>query len=120
MEPHIPRGAIVFTEETKFAKEGEVITYKLPNLSLATHRVVTVEKLGWERIYHTKGDANAYPDEIAVGSNEIVGKVVFTLPYVGYILQLLISPLFLLFFFYLPIGFTFGASLKKFVNHIHA
>jgi signal peptidase len=120
MSPRIPKGTVVFIQEIKSAKVGEVITYKLPNQTLVTHRVISMEKLGWEPVYQTKGDANEFPDDIVVGPDETVGKVIFTLPYLGYALQLMISPLFLLFFFYLPIGYAFGSYTKKFVNQIRS
>ncbi|HDQ88596.1 MAG TPA: signal peptidase I [candidate division WWE3 bacterium] len=117
MEPRIPKGSLILIEKTTSAKKGEVITFRVDSGSLITHRVIEIEKLGWDKLYYTKGDANDSPDGIALSSTDIVGKVVFTLPYIGYVLKFAVSPLFLLFLFYIPIGYTFGSLIKKFVNH---
>ncbi len=118
MEPKIPQGSLVLVGTETTARKGEVITYKTEKGSLVTHRVVEIEKVGWENFYKTKGDANEFLDNMLVSSHDIKGKVVFVLPYLGYVIKFLISPLSLLFFFYIPIGYAFGGVIKKFVNQI--
>ena len=71
MEPEIPTGAVVFTKEGEFSpKKGDIITFHNGD-TVVTHRVVKKEK----DIFITKGDAN--------------GRVVFHLPYLGYVIHFL-------------------------------
>lgn len=81
MEPAVKTGGLVFTDtRQKDPKIGDIITYQIKN-SKVTHRVVRKE--GKDLI--TKGDANDGEDPAAVGSEQIIGKVVFTIPFVGYV-----------------------------------
>ena len=118
MEPKIPQGSLIFIKKGQRIELGNVITYKTPTGSLVTHRVVETENISWEKVYRTKGDANEFTDNFLVGSDDIEGKVVLVLPYFGYVLKYLVSPLSMFFFFYVPIGWAIGSTIKKFVNPI--
>lgn len=83
---------------------GDVVTFKIPNSDeLLTHRVVgvssvsSVSGVNGTRIYKTQGDANDVADDWKLTSKDILGKVVFHLPYIGYLLRL---PQLLLHYFY--------------------
>lgn len=80
MEPEIHTGGLVFTNtKDKTVKVGDIITYRLGDLRV-THRVVGLE--GEDCI--TKGDANSGIDPAAVEPDQILGKVVGTVPLLGY------------------------------------
>ena len=66
---------------------GDIITFRRGS-SLITHRIVEVTEAG----YITKGDANNTADLDAVAAEEVVGRVVGRLPYVGKVLALLKTP----------------------------
>lgn len=86
MEPNIPVGSIVYTGAVEFEtlEPGDVISYYLGDSStLVTHRVVSVDQN--ERTVVTKGDANAVEDGAAVPESKIMGRVLFHLPFLGYI-----------------------------------
>ena len=77
MEPEIPTGAVVFTKEGEFfPKKGDTVV---------THRVVKKEK----DIFITKGDANKTEDPVPAEASQIIGRVVFHLPYLGYVIHFL-------------------------------
>lgn len=81
MEPSIRTGGLVFTDtRQKDPKIGDIITYHIKN-SRVTHRVVRKE--GKNLI--TKGDANDGEDLVSVGAEQVIGKVVFTIPFLGYV-----------------------------------
>ena len=77
---------------------GDIVTFKVPNSGeLLTHRVESVkvsqyqgvkEAAGGTCIYKTRGDANNVADDWGLVDDDIVGKVVFHLPYLGYLLRL--------------------------------
>jgi signal peptidase len=64
-------------------KVNDVITYVLPNDMPSTHRVVRIDEEN--KLFYTKGDANETEDGAPVHFNNLVGKPVFKIPYLGYI-----------------------------------
>lgn len=82
MEPEIPTGGVVFTNTNlKQPEKDDIITYKVSDGSLVTHRVI---KAGEEIV--TQGDANVMADP-PIKKEQVVGTVVFWLPYLGYALD---------------------------------
>ncbi|MBU5482303.1 signal peptidase I [Blautia sp. MSJ-19] len=80
MEPVLKTGGIAFTDTKNRTPEiGEIITYQAGD-SKVSHRVVGKEQNG----YRTKGDANNGEDAALVMPSQIIGKVVFSLPFLGY------------------------------------
>lgn len=116
MMPSIPKATIIIVDIKGHIGLGDVVTYKSRRDSLITHRIVKEIITSGKRYFNTKGDANSYWDKTLISSDAIVGKVIFVFPYLGYFFLCLIHPLFLLFFFYIPVGYHFGVSTKRFVN----
>lgn len=94
MEPHIPKGSIVFTikpEQNHLSsyKKGDIITFgpyqKEPN-SFITHRIY---KINNNQIF-TKGDFNKTIDSWTIQPNQIKGLYLFHIPFLGYGLHFLI------------------------------
>lgn len=79
MTPTIPVGSVVYVKKAQDYKIGDVITFNSQNGQRVTHRIASVEDSG----YVTRGDANNTTDKDLVSKTDIVGKNVFTLPYVG-------------------------------------
>jgi signal peptidase len=95
MAPHIPVGAIVLTVPIEgVAMPGDVILFPHP-LGRATviHRVVAVEYGAVDSDYVTKGDANELDDGWRVSVGAAYGRVIATVPYLGYVLGTLRLPL---------------------------
>lgn len=111
-------GNILKDYKTEYLRKGDIIVYKTPKGSLVTHRIVEIQDLGNDHLFQTKGDANDFYDSILLSSADIEGKVILVLPYIGVILKFLLSPLILLFFFYIPTGWIVGKTAQKFVNQI--
>jgi signal peptidase len=90
MSPKIFAGslAVVMPQES-YAKD-DVITYKTVNpadLSAqgsVTHRIVELKEEGGETVYLTKGDKNPSQDPKPVSKKDIVGKMVISIPLIGY------------------------------------
>lgn len=87
MSPAIPVGSACFTRQVTGAKikEGDVITFYAANKDglLVTHRVAEVTKDG---TFITKGDANEEADTHVVTEKELFGKVLFSVPVLGFVL----------------------------------
>lgn len=81
MEPTLRTGGLVFTDTQKTTpKVGDIIAYWLGD-SKVVHRVIRKTNQG----YATKGDANNMEDPVPVSTEQIIGKVIFTLPFLGYL-----------------------------------
>jgi signal peptidase len=95
MEPKLKVGGVVVTRpvEAGDIKVGDIITFHSPlDEKLISHRVIAVEG-GSLPSFQTKGDANEDADSLAVPAQNLVGKVCFHLPYLGYAVQFIKSPL---------------------------
>lgn len=91
MEPKIKVGSVVLVAPQKTYKEGDIVTYLIsPNAnpkkigSTITHRINTVLESG---DFKTKGDSNAAEDNKPISKENILGKVMLAIPYVGYIVS---------------------------------
>jgi len=88
MEPAIKTGGLIAI--TKVAPEevkaGDVIGFKLEGMDTpVSHRVIEVVETEEGVGFRTKGDANEDPDTWIVKPQNLIGKVVFDLPWLGYI-----------------------------------
>ena len=86
MEPKILKGAIVVVKPQQDYQKGDVITVvepANPKVSL-THRIVTVEEIDGRTFYTTKGDANEDADTEKRPKDNVFGKVLFSVPFLGY------------------------------------
>ncbi len=94
MEPAIKMGSVVIIVPAKDYKIGDIITFgeisaqKKPT----THRIYDIKIVDGESVYITKGDANNSPDGQDVMQGEIIGKVLFSIPYLGYALNFIKEP----------------------------
>jgi len=91
MEPAIKRGSLVIVQPQKQYQKDEIITFKSrpdadiknPGL-LITHRIVDIKDDNGGVFFTTKGDANESPDMDTRPTGSVLGKVVFTISYLGY------------------------------------
>ncbi len=94
MAPDVPIGALIVT--TSVVPErlavGEIVTIGMANGTALTHRIAEVAQQDGASMLRLKGDANANADPVLVETNRVIGKVVFMLPVVGYLLAMLAMP----------------------------
>ena len=91
MEPTIKTGSIVLVVSQKQYKENDVVTFLIdPNAKLkdikstATHRIIKVIEKDKNINYTTKGDANKSADPNTINQAQVLGKVMITIPFVGW------------------------------------
>lgn len=85
MEPTYKTGSIVFVKDipVKNIQTGDTISFVLDeDLTVATHRVISISDNG--EYFYTKGDANKTADPSPVYYKNIIGKVSFSIPLLGY------------------------------------
>lgn len=90
MEPNYPPGTLVVARETptEDLTVGDVITFQLRSgeAQVATHRIVGVgADADGEPLFVTRGDANEIEDENPVRPVQVVGKLWYSVPYVGWV-----------------------------------
>lgn len=95
MEPYIKTGGIVVIKPSSSYKVGDVITFGQDTKTQipTTHRIIEAEGEGATRQFITKGDANDSEDPVPTRESDVSGKVIFTAPYMGYILDFAKRPL---------------------------
>lgn len=89
MEPTIPLGAEAFVRPVQAAslRVGDIVTFHKPDDAgeLVTHRIVAIRG----GVLVTKGDANEAPDAWRIRAVGTGWRYAFSVPYVGYAVQLL-------------------------------
>jgi signal peptidase len=88
MIPALNVGDIVIVKDKdsfQTLQVGDIIVFKDPsgNDRTIVHRVYSITKDQYGVAIYTKGDNNSYPDSWVVRESHYIGKVVFTLPYLG-------------------------------------
>jgi len=95
MESDIKTGSIVVIKPVDQYKINDIITFINPQNKNEpiTHRIVDMEVIEGNPFYITQGDANNAPDQRKVQPREVIGKVLFDLPYLGYVVEAAKKPL---------------------------
>ena len=85
MEPNIPVGSMIIVKDVnpKELETGDVITFRVSDSTLVTHRVVENNKDTQEIV--TKGDANEDNDGNPVSYANVVGELFISIPLLGYL-----------------------------------
>ena len=95
MEPSIKTGSVVIVKSVDKYKIGDVITFgaKTKIKTPVTHRIYDIKVVEGKVFYITKGDANDAPDLKEISQKEIIGKVLFSVPYLGYAVETAKKPI---------------------------
>lgn len=87
MEPVIPTGSLAFVKENvafKALRQNDIITFSLGTATV-THRIEKIEK----KAVITKGDKNQDSDFFKVYPENIKGRNLCSVPYLGYFIETL-------------------------------
>ncbi len=95
MEPTLRAGSVVVTSPVENYKVGDIITFRTggDRTPPTTHRIKDVKVEGGEMLYITKGDANPTEDMTETKEEDIMGKALFSIPYLGYLVDFVKTPL---------------------------
>ncbi|MBR2987253.1 MAG: signal peptidase I [Clostridia bacterium] len=97
MEPAYHVGSLVYVvkADPEDLKVGDDITYMLNSSTVVTHRIVEIlpdEDDPTVLRFRTKGIANNTEDGTPVHENNVIGKVIFTIPALGYFAHFVQTP----------------------------
>jgi len=120
MEPAIKMGSIVVVKPVDDYKIGDIITFgpyskKKPP---TTHRIYDIEVVEGKPVYITKGDANNAPDNRKITKKDIVGKVLFDVPYLGYAVETARKPIGFVLLIIIPAVIIIYDEIRKTVEEI--
>lgn len=92
MTPEIGVGEMVYARETDAAEleVGDIITYRLSESTVVTHRIAELHPEEGNVI--TKGDANESVDGTPVTFDQVIGRVGFHVPLLGYVSMYMKTP----------------------------
>lgn len=114
MSPSIPVGSVVLVQPQQAYKVGDVVTFrgKGDAKTFVTHRIIRVDQNQDGVVYVTQGDANRVLDGGSVSRDAIQGKVVLTLPYIGYLMNYIKTPQGFILFVIVPATILIYEELK--------
>lgn len=122
MEPTIRTGSIVIVKSEISYAVGDIVTFgedtrrQIPT----THRIAEVFQKNGQTYYHTKGDANEEADPSETPESTVIGKVVFAVPYGGYILDFARQPIGFTFLIGIPAGLIIIDELLHIIGEVAA
>lgn len=116
MEPAIPTGALVIIRPESGYAVDDVITFESRYTKVpTTHRVVDTYTEQGRTWFITKGDANEEADAAAVPQQQIIGRVLYDIPRVGYILDFARQPIGFAFLILLPALLIILSEIQKII-----
>jgi signal peptidase len=116
MEPAIPVGGVVVIKpvDTATLKIGDVICFKISEPTSITHRIFNITNEG----FLTKGDANEDPDQWIVKKENIIGKVILTIPYLGYIGYFVKTPIGFTLLIIIPASLIMALEIRSIIKEL--
>ena len=120
MEPAIKMGAVVLVKPMDGYKIGDIITFGeiTKTKSPTTHRIYDMKVIEGKLVYVTKGDANNAPDSKEVLKEEIIGKALFGIPYLGFAVDFAKKPIGFALIILIPAVVIIGDEIKKIIKEI--
>ena len=112
MEPALSPGDVVIVSDSASVQVGDVITFDGGDTVPITHRIIGVE----DGQYITKGDANENVDGAAVPPVNVLGRVVLTIPVVGYVVLWANTPVGQILLVVVPLVALGVSSLYRWAN----
>ena len=116
MEPAIPVGGIVMIKpvDSEALKTGDIICFTLTEPTSVTHRIVNITDEG----FVTKGDANEDPDQWTVKKENVIGKVILTIPFIGYLGYFVRTPTGLILLIVLPASAIIILEIRNIIKEM--
>ena len=120
MEPAIKMGSIVMVKPMEDYKIGDVISFTNPKKRQEpiSHRIVDLEVIEGKPFYITKGDANEESDIRRVAKDEVMGKVLFNVPFLGYAVDFAQKPIGFALIILIPAVIIIGDEIKKIYGEV--
>lgn len=91
MEPTISTGSVVFTTQQDTYEIGDIVAFESPTNSDITviHRISDIQN----NEYITKGDNNDSADNWSISKENIKGKMIWEIPFLGNVIEWMKTPI---------------------------
>ena len=109
MEPAIMTGDVIIVKNQNDYQVRQVVTFTDSSGRIVTHRIVDIKK----DIFITMGDANRTTDSGSIHFNQIIGKLVFVIPKLGFLVVFSKSPIGVLIFMIIPGAYIIVSEILK-------
>ena len=119
MQPALKQGSIITIKPANSYQAGDIITFSLSEgQDPITHRLAEIKQEGRKTIYITKGDANRVVDQWKVLESQVKGKVIFHIPYLGYVVDFSRKPIGFLLLITIPALIVIMAETRKIIKEL--
>jgi signal peptidase len=128
MVPAIKMGSVVMVKPVHSTGSGQVSEYKIGDViafgpisktkAPTSHRIYDIKTTNGTITYITKGDANNSPDPGEVKKEDIIGKILFSVPYIGYAINFVKKPVGFALIIIVPALFIIFDEIKNIVKEI--
>jgi len=115
MQPAISVGSVVVIKpaDPETLKIGDIICFRLSEPTSITHRIFNITDEG----FITKGDANEDPDQWIVKKENVTGKAILTIPYIGYIGYFVRTPIGFILLIVIPATLLIIMEIKNIIKY---
>lgn len=124
MSPKIFAGSLAIVKPYQSYRKGDVITYfpknvnKISQVGSVTHRITEIKSENDKVLFITKGDNNPSVDSTLIESDQITGKVILSIPFIGYGASFAKKPLGFVLLIMIPAIAIIVSETLKFGNQI--
>ena len=121
MVPEYEVGDVLLVKEidANSLKKGDDITYLGEQGSfenrVVTHRIVDIEEIDGEKVYHTKGIANDVEDP-TITADRIYGKVIYKCIIISLLTKLMNNMTAFYIVVFIPVGILFFLQIKSYID----
>lgn len=121
MEPEIMTGAILYTKNVSAEKisEGDTITYQDGD-KFTTHEVIGKNSSDGQITFKTKGVANEAPDPGRVTEDQLAGKKITSIPFLGYMVSWAGTDEGIAVLILLPATLMIGSELRLIIREVRS
>jgi len=120
MEPAIKVGSVIVLRPVEKYNIGDIVTFgkdtrdNIPT----THRIIDERIQGGVTYFKTKGDANSDPDAREITESDIQGKMLFSIPYLGYLIDFAKLPMGFVLLIVVPGGIVVFDEVRKIYREV--
>ena len=118
MEPAIKTGTVLVITPKEDYGIDDIVTFSIDGSVPTTHRIVEKTVENGNISYTTKGDANPAQDMTEVRKEDVVGKVAFGIPFLGYVIEFVKTPIGFVLLVIFPALIIVGGEVKKIYNQL--
>jgi len=115
MEPAIKTGSLILIQKQPSYQIKDIVTYGslVRKDTLVTHRITAQDTTHSKLLFTLKGDANKSPDLNGVPPSAIIGRMLFAIPYLGYLIAFVKTPIGISIFVIIPATIIIWEEIKN-------